>query len=263
MGGYNPGKDSISSFLGYVSKAIDANMSIYENIILMGDFNAVSSDCSLCEFCDVYNLKNLIDVGTCYKNPNNPSSIDVILTNRKRSFYNSTAIETGLSDHHKMIITVLNGSLNKKYPIILNYLSYKNFDEGSFREHLANSLLTFDYGDMGYDEFKKIYIEVLNINAPMKKKYIRGNNSPFMNQILSKAFMHIAKLKNRYNKNPAEANKNSYKNQRNHCVTLLRKEKKKYYNNLDLKIFADNKKFWQRVKPLFSDKQKSLSRNII
>ena len=81
-------------------------MSIYENFILMGDFNAVSPDCSLCEFCDVYNLKNLIDEATCYKNPNNPSSIDVILTNRKRSFHNSTAIETGLSDHHKMIITV-------------------------------------------------------------------------------------------------------------------------------------------------------------
>ena len=70
---------------------------------------------------------------------------------------------------------------------------------------------------MGYDEFKKVFIEVLNIHAPMKKKYIRGNNSPFMNQILSKAFMHRSKLKNRYNKNPTEANKISYNKQRNHC----------------------------------------------
>ena len=31
---------------------------------------------------------------------------------------------------------------------------------------------------------------------------------------------------------------------------------------MDLKIFADNKNFWERVKPLFSDKQKSLSRDI-
>ena len=263
MGGYNPGKDTISRFLGYVSKAIDANMSIYENFIFMGDFNAASSDCSLYEFCDVYNLQNLIDEPTCYKNPNNPSSIDVILTNRKRSFHNSTAIETGLSDHHKMIITVLNGNLNKKDPIILNYRSYKNFDEDSFREQLANDLLIFDYGDMDYDKFKKAFIDILNLHAPMKKKYIRGNNSPFMNQTLSKAFMHRSKLKNRYNKNPTEVNKISYNQQRNHCVSLLRKEKKKYYNNLDLKIFADNKKFWQRVKPLFSDKQKSLSRDII
>ena len=85
---------------------------------------------------------------------------------------------------------------------------------------------------------------------------MRGNNAPFMNQTLSKAFMHRSKLKNRYNKI-------SYNQQRNYCVSLLRKEKKKYYNNLDHKIFADYKKSWQRVKPPFSEKQKSLSRDII
>ena len=84
-----------------------------------------------------------------------------------------------------------------------------------------------------------------------------------MNQTLSKAFMHRSKLKNRYNKNPTEVNKMSYNKQRNYCVLLLRKEKRKYYNNLDLNIFADNKKFWQRVKPLFSDKQKSIPRDLI
>ena len=75
-----------------------------------------------------------------------------------------------------------------------------------------------------------------------------------MNKILSKAFMHRSKLKNRYNKNPNELNKNLYKRQRNFCVNSLRKEKRKYYSNLDMNIFEDNKKFWQNVKPLFSNK---------
>ena len=235
-------------------------MSIYENLILIGDFNATISDCSLCEFREVYNLKNLIDEPTCYKNPHNPSSIDVILTNRKRSFHNSTAIETGLSDHHKMIITILNGNLKKKDLVLLNYRSCKGFDENSFRGELANAL---DFENLGYDDFKEVFMKVLNQHAPMKKKFIRGNNAPFMNQTLSKAFMHRSKLKNRYNKNPTEVNKMSYYKQRNYCVSLLRKEKRKYYNNLDLNIFADNKKFWQRVKPLFSDKQKSIPRDLI
>ena len=90
----------------------------------------------------------------------------------------------------------------------------------------------------------------------MKKKLIRGNNAPFMNQILSKAFMHRSKLKNIYNKNPCQYNKNAYRKQRNYCVSLLKREKKKYYNNLDIRIFDNNKTFWQRVKPLFSDKQR-------
>ena len=116
MGGYNPHKDSISYFLSHVSKGIDANMNNYENLILIGDFNAVNSDLSLTEFCEMYKLKNLITDPTCYKNPNNPSLIDVILTNRKRSFQYSKTIETGLSDHHKMIITVLKTEFKKGSP---------------------------------------------------------------------------------------------------------------------------------------------------
>ena len=84
-----------------------------------------------------------------------------------------------------------------------------------------------------------------------------------MNKVLSKAFMHRSKLKNRYNKNPNEINKRLYKTQRNFCVNLLRKEKREYYNNLDIKIFEDNRKFWQKVKPLFSNKQNFLQKNII
>ena len=84
-----------------------------------------------------------------------------------------------------------------------------------------------------------------------------------MNKILSKAFMHRSKLKNRYNKNPNELNKNLYKKQRNFCVNLLRKEKRKYCSSLDMNIFEDNKKFWQNVKPLFSNKHDVSQKNII
>ena len=104
---------------------------------------------------------------------------------------------------------------------------------------------------------------ILNKHAPMKKKFIRGNNAPFMNKTLSQAFMHRSKLKNKYNKCPTEQNKISYNLQRNYCVSLLKKEKRKYYNNLNPKIFKDNKTFWQRVKPLFSDKQKGIQSDII
>ena len=112
---------------------------------------------------------------------------------------------------------------------------------------------------MNYDDFKDVFMKVLNLHAPMKKKY----NAPFMNQTLTKAFMHRSKLKNKFNKNPTNENKRLYNQHRNYCVSLLKKEKKKYYNNLDLTIFKDNKKFWQKVRPLFSDKQKAIPRDII
>ena len=41
--------------------------------------------------------------------------------------------------------------------------------------------------------------------------------------------------------------------QRNKCASLLKKIKKAYYSNLNLKN-VDNKKFWKTVKSFFSDK---------
>ena len=63
-------------------------------------------------------------------------------------------------------------------------------------------------------------------------------------------------LKNKYHKCPTGANK-VYKKHRNFCVSLLRKEKKKYYNGLDLTVVEDNRKFWKNIKPLFTGKSKS------
>ena len=37
-------------------------------------------------------------------------------------------------------------------------------------------------------------------------------------------------------------------------VSLLRKSKRNYYSNLNVKDITDNKKFWKTIKPLFSDK---------
>ena len=38
----------------------------------------------------------------------------------------------------------------------------------------------------GFDKFLGVFKKGLNMSAPLKKKYIRGNNSPFMNRKLSK-----------------------------------------------------------------------------
>ena len=69
-------------------------------------------------FVMLYNLKNVIKVPTCFKNPERPTSIDVMLTNSYRSFQISCAIETGLPDFHKMIVTILKTYFQKKEPKI-------------------------------------------------------------------------------------------------------------------------------------------------
>ena len=58
------------------------------------------AEASMTDFCETYNLENLIKDLACFQNANNPMSIDVVLTNRKNNFCNSMTIERGLSDHH-------------------------------------------------------------------------------------------------------------------------------------------------------------------
>ena len=112
-----------------------------ENFILLGDFNSEVSECAMKIFCNTYNLKNLVIESTCFKNPLNPSSIDVILTNRSKSFQNTCTLECGLSDHHKMIITVLKTFIPKQGPILIKYRDYKKFNETYFRQDLQNNIL--------------------------------------------------------------------------------------------------------------------------
>ena len=54
---------------------------------------------------ELYNLINLIKTITCFKGKG--SCIDLLLTNQKCSFKNTTVFETGLSDHHLLIYSML------------------------------------------------------------------------------------------------------------------------------------------------------------
>ena len=80
---------------------------------------------------------------------------------------------------------------------------------------------------------------------------------PFMNKSLCRAHMKRTRLRNCYLKKRSEQNRLSCVKQRYYCVSLLRKTKKDYYANLNVKDNVDNKLFWKTLKPLLSDKTQS------
>ena len=88
----------------------------------------------------------------------------------------------------------------------------------------------------------------------MKKKIQRFNNNPLMTKQLRKAIIHHCRLKYVFNENRTPKKCSSYKKQHNFCVKLLRKTKKKYFENINVKDINDNKKFWKIRKPFFSNK---------
>ena len=65
------------------------------------------------------------------------------------------------------------------------------------------------------------------------------------------------KLRNKFLKQKTTETRSGYNKQRNICVSILRKAKRSYFENLDIKNLSDNRKFWGTVKPLFSNKVRS------
>ena len=112
----------------------------------------------------------------------------------------------------------------------------------------------FVINDDGLKRFCELSVNVLNKHAPRKKKNATGNQMPFFTKELSIEIMTKSRLRNKYLKNRNEENRAIYVKQRNYCVSLLRKSKKKYYENLDERNLMDNKLFWKTIKPSFSDK---------
>ena len=174
----------------------------------------------------------------------------MILTNRPKSFQSTCVIETGLSDFHRMIVTVLKMHFRKLPPKVIPYKNFSNYDNANFINSLNNVLHEHENQEHLLNDpdcFYKVCPEILNRHAPQKEKYVLGNNKPFMNKILSQAIMQRTKLRNKFLKDSIEHNKISYTKQRNWCVSLLRKKKKEYFANLNEKDIIDNKKFGKLV----------------
>ena len=136
----NPKYSQISHYLKEIGKDLDVLTLKYDSIILMGHFNSEPADSVVPDFCKIYNLKNIIREKPCFKNLNNPSCIDLLITKRLKSFQNSVVIETGLSDFHKMCITVMKIYYSKQKPFIIHYRKFKGFNNDSFIKDLQTLL---------------------------------------------------------------------------------------------------------------------------
>ena len=80
----------------------------------------------------MHELCNLVKEKTCFKNMQNPSCIDLLLTNNVYAFQQTSAICTGLSDCHKLVLTVLKTTVPRTQPKEITYKDYKQFDHSKY-----------------------------------------------------------------------------------------------------------------------------------
>ena len=124
-------------------------------------------------FAEIYKLRNLTKEPTCFKNPENLTCIDLILTNKPLSFKNTYVIETGLSDFHKKIVAVMKIDFPKMKPQVVSYWKYKDFHNETFLDLLMHELNVQGQflNEKGLDAFSTICTEIFDKHAPKKAIY--------------------------------------------------------------------------------------------
>ena len=93
------------------------------------------------------------------------------------SFCNSDTLETGLSDFHKLTVTVLKTFLKK--PKVISYRNCKNFSNDLFRIDLINEIISNGILERDLNGFLDACKKSLDYQAARKKKYTRANQALF------------------------------------------------------------------------------------
>ena len=97
-------------------------------------------------------------------------------------------------------------------------------------------------------------MEAIDKHAPLKKKFVRGNQAAFMNREFREAIYTRTRLKNKYWWDPSRENELGYKKQRNLCVSIRRKSTTNYLNKSTDKGLETNKSFWKFINPFLTNK---------
>ena len=87
---------------------------------------------------------------------------------------------------------ILKTTISKSKPREIHYRDYKKFDSLKFNVDLKSAF--------AHEKIESCikFDEVLNRHAPLKKKILRANHSPYMSKTLRKAFMRRSYIEKKY-----------------------------------------------------------------
>ena len=114
---------------------------------------------------------------------NNPSCIDLIITNNPNSFQNTSTFCTRLSDCHELDVTVLRTSFRKTVHKEIHYRDHVNFNSDDFKTELSQNL---DTCSRSYENFEQTFLVLLDKHFPYKSKKKWTNQVPYMTKTMEK-----------------------------------------------------------------------------
>ena len=97
-----------------------------------------------------------------------------------RSLYYKQHYEFSICNNSVTIVTVCKTSFPKSTAKEIIYRNYMKFDIDAFQGELILKLQSID----NYESFENVFLSVLHKHAPLKKKFVRGKQAPYMTKQL-------------------------------------------------------------------------------
>ena len=188
--------------------------------MLVGNFSSEITKHHIESFLYEHELSKLAKEKTCLKNMQKPNCIDLLLTNNSYAFQQTTTVCSGLSDCHKLVLTVLKTSIPNGNPRQIAYRDYKKFDSLEFNNELKNVLTKENIDNC--TKFDKKFLEVLDKHVPLKSKLWIANHASYVSKSLQKAIMKRSCLKKAYFKECTKNSLKAFKKRINFCRRLYK-----------------------------------------
>ena len=238
-----------------------------EYIYIIGDMNVnfMNKNNVLIDTLNSFDLKQMIKEPTCYKSLQNPTLLDIILTNKPKSITKTVNITLGISDFHNYIAAAIKMPRPDEERRMITYRSLKNFNEKTYQNDLEiapfHVAQIFEEADDQLWFHNKLLLDVIEQNAPLKQRLVKCKQLPYMNDTLRKAINVKAALRRKHQSIKSQQSWINFKRQRNLVNKLKRTSFRKYFEkNCNS---SNNRHFWDVIKPFITDKSKSNNQNIM
>ena len=266
---YRPPSSSFE-YMNNVIDALDALSTEGLEMILLGDLNfnylANSTKDSITMLERAYTMTQLIKSPTrtaLVKDPETnqlcltTSLIDVILSTCPDVHTFATVKPCSLSDHD-LIKTQIAFLVLRRHRTI-TYRHYSRFSKDQFRSDIMDSVIFTNVTKMhhtqnAWKQFKAEFDEISTKHAPMRTSRMKIRNKPWVTQDVVKEIYKRNHLYNQAKINKDEISMKVYKQQRNKVTSMIRHNKRMYFEHA---INSGKNTIWELVNQVCPRRQQS------
>lgn len=268
---YRP-PDSSSDFFEYFENLVKVIDNEDKELFILGDLNCDLLKATpdqptkkLLSLLELYQLSQLIKEPTRITRTSS-TLLDHFVTSNPEKITISGVVHTGVSDH-SLIFAIRKINISPKIKATtIQIRNMKKFNEQHFLEDLMKQpweqlyVLEDDPNAM-WLFWKKLFMEVLDVHAPLQHKRVKSKKVPWLTKDLKEHIRNRDKLKKKAMITKTEIDWSKYKHARNMVNIKIRKVKSDYYQRMIADQKHNPKKAWKIINNLLGRNSKDRTVN--